>query len=78
MSTAARCSCHRHIGKLAAVSAYKPIKSFDAVIAARVPITVDHDKASAPDNDCRQSGGISVPPFAYLLLFGARLFLPAN
>ena len=70
--------CHRHIGKLGAVGGYKLIKSFDAVFSAGVAITVDGEEASAPDNDGRQSGGITVPPLAYLVLLGARLFLPAD
>jgi hypothetical protein len=79
VSTAACCSRHRrHIGKLGVVGAHKLIKGFDAIISAGMAITVDDDEASAPDNDGRQSSGMTVPPLAYLLRLGARLFLPAN
>jgi hypothetical protein len=64
--------------KCGVVDAYKLIESFDAVIAARMPIAVDHDEASAPDNNGGQGGGMTVPPPAYLLLFGTRLLLPAS
>src|SRR5262249_92431 len=77
-STAVRCFCYRHIGKVAAIRVHKPVEGFDAVIAVRMPIAVDDDEARTSDNDGRQSGGMSVPPLAYLLLFGARLFLPAD
>ena len=70
--------CHRHVGKVAAVGTHKLIKSFDAIVSAGMAITVDDDEASAPDDDGRQSGGIAVPPLAYLLLLGTRLFLPAD
>ena len=78
MSSAARCFCHRHVGKVAAVGAHKSIEGFDAVIAARMPIAVDDDEANAPDKDGRQCGRVVEPPFANLLRLGARLFLPAN
>jgi hypothetical protein len=78
VGTAAGRSCHRHVGKVAAVGTHKLIKSFDAIVSAGMAITVDDDEASAPDDDGRQSGGIAVPPLAYLLLLGTRLFLPAD
>src|SRR5262249_46968465 len=78
MSTAARCSCHRHIGKVAAVGAQEPIEGFDAVVAARMPIAVNDDEASAPNRYSCQRARLSAPPLADLLWLCARLFLPAN
>src|SRR5262249_33374144 len=78
MSSAARRFCHRDVGEAAAVGAQKSVEGCDAVIAARMPIAVDDDERSTPDNDGRQGGGISVPPPAYLLLLGTSLLLPAS
>src|SRR6476469_4631707 len=78
VSTAARCSGHRHVGKVATVGAKKPIEGFDAVIAARMPIAVDGDEASAPDEDSGQRARMSLPPFADLPWFSARFFLPPD
>jgi len=41
-------------------------------------ITVDDDEASAPDNNSRQSGGMSVPPVVHLLGLSSCFFLPAD
>src|SRR5260370_2669916 len=78
VSTAARRSCHRHAGKGAAVGSQKAIEGFDAVIAARVPIAVDDDEASAPDADTWQRASMNSPPLANWPRLSGRFFLPAN
>lgn len=78
VSTAARCSCHRHVGKVAAVGAQKSVEGLNAVITAGMPIAVDDDEPIATHKNGRQCGAVAEPPIANLLRLGARLFLPAN
>src|SRR5262249_59415649 len=69
---------HRNVGELAAVSAHKLIKGFDAVIAIGVSITVDGNETSASDINGGQCTWVDAPPFLDLLRISGYLFLPAR